>query len=378
MKNRLIYTFLLTMLMFSASSLFAENKTQDAGSIQMEFDEHVDDTALSRDITDDYFTAGRTVKFSGSADDVYLFGKTINHDGTTKGNMMAIGETVEIAGVVEGNLHSAGESVNITGILNETAFITGDRIVIAKDAMIAGTLISASRTLHIMGGLNNGLLAGGGEIIIDSPINGDVKVQTGKLIITERGSIEGNLVYGSNTELSEKEKERISGTIEYEVRTEHIEKEDFTKFLYMIKGFFLFALIISGILLLLFPGIKSLFNREMEKGNYGKTLLWGLIPLFIFPVLIIVTIPILPLSVTLGFSVLPLLGLTQIFGLVLIGQFLFKTFNWTKNNVFLHYLFAALLFAVLLMVPVLNVIVSLTVSAMGAGLVIGKLFQTEF
>lgn len=375
MNRKSIYYFLFVLIIFSASFISAENQSLDAGSIQLTFDE---DTSLSEDIIDDYFTAGETILFSGSADDSYLLGKTVNFFGTTKGSMTAIGETIELGGTIGGNLHGAADYLNITGSLNDTAFIAGDKITISKEAFIEGTVLSASRTLHIMGDLNNGLIAGGGEIIIDSPIKGDVKVRVGKLIITERGSIEGDLDYSSNTELSAKEKERVSGSIEYEISNGHVEKEDFIKYLYIIKGFILIALIISGLLIMLLPGVRAMFKRNMNMENYGKTLLWGLIPLFIFPVLIIITVPLLPLSIALGFSVVPLLGLTQILGLALLGQLLFKAFNWTNNNIFLQFLFSALLFSLLLMLPILNVLVFIVVSAMGAGLIVGKLFKTEF
>ena len=377
--RKILFTYYILMVLFFGATaiLTAENTIVDSGSLYIIANEDTDTIDERDTFEDDYFWAGAELNFSGIADDLYLFGRKIIFDGKSSGAATAFGDTVEINGIVAKNLHSAASDVRITGVVEETAFIGAENITISEDAVVNGTLLSGSNTLHIIGTLNNGLLAGAGEIIIDGPVKGDVNVRTGKLIITERGSISGNLIYGSNVEISDKEASRVMGSVKYEV-SENIEKEGFSTFFTIVKILFYAALGVSGLLLLLLPAVKDLFSKERELVSYGKTTLWGLIPLFIYPVAVLVTIPLFPLSVALGLSVFPLLGLTTVLGLAFSGQLLFKVFKWEKNNVYLQFLLAFGIFVILAFIPYVKVLVGLGIAAMGAGLLISKIFKTNF
>lgn len=378
MRKTLITKCLLMVLFIgSASIASAEDLNFDAGSIYISANEEEKSVFESRNFDGDYFAGGKNISFSGIADDLYLMGKSINFNGESSGGLLAFGDTVELNGIIAKNLHSVGNSVRITGHVLETAFIGADDIVISEDAVLDGTLLSGASNLHIMGQLNNGLVAGAGEIIIDGPVKGDVNVRTGKLIITERGSIDGNLIYGSGKKISSEESTRVSGSVKYEIK-DKIKTAGFRTFRIVASIVFFLAIAVSGLLLLLFPGVKSLFTQKRDPGSYGKTLLWGLIPVFIFPVVIMFTVPLLPLSIALGLSVFPLMGLTVLLGLALAGQLLFKLFKWENNSIYLQFLMAFVFFVLLVLIPFVNVLVLLAVTATGAGLIISKLFKTEF
>ncbi|MDA3809677.1 MAG: polymer-forming cytoskeletal protein [Spirochaetaceae bacterium] len=377
--RKILYTYyILLVLFFGAAVLItAQNTEYDAGSIFMNYNESEGDVTFSKAISDDYFAGGNSISFSGKADDLYLMGKDILFDGESEGAMAAFGETIEINGLIGNNLHSAANKLRITGFVAETAFIAGQSIVIGEDAVMDGTVFSGSSTIHIIGHLNNGLIAGAGEVLIDGPVLGDVNVRTGKLIITERGSIDGDLTYGSNVEISENEKARITGLVKYKI-DEKIDEKGFSKFCIIVSIVFFFSMGVIGLLLLLLPGVKSLFANEREPASYGKTLLWGLIPLFIYPVAVLVTIPLFPLSIALGLASFPLLGLVTLLGLTFGGQLLFKLFKWENKNIFLQFLFAFGIFVIFALIPYVKIPFVLAVSAMGAGLLISRLFKTEF
>jgi cytoskeletal protein CcmA (bactofilin family) len=368
----------LLILLFAATGILtAQTFADDAGSIYMSFTEEKDFLLENNEFKGDYVSGRENIVFSGLADDLYLFSKSVDFKGSSTGALSAFAENIDISGIVGNNLHSMGKSVRITGHILETAFIGAQDIVIAEGAVLDGTLISGSSTLHIIGNLKNGLVAGAGEIIIDGPVSGDVRVKTGNLIITERGSISGNLTYSSNVEISSKEESRVNGIVKYELKKE-LEKKDFSTFIIVISIIFILTLMISGLLILLLPGVKLLYKRNRENASYGKTLLWGLIPLFIYPVVLLVTIPLFPLSIALGLSLFPFLGLTTILGLALAGQLLFKLLKWEKDNIYLQFLLAFAVFIFLTLIPFVKVIFMLAVAALGSGLLISKLFNTEF
>jgi len=377
--RKILFTYYLLLVMFfgAAALLTADTTETDAGSIFINFEEEDSDLFFSKTISDDYLAGGNNISFSGIADDLYLMGRNIDFDGESKGGLLALGDSLEIKGIVTKNLHSAANSVRITGHVQETAFIGAESIVISEGAVVDGTLFSGSNTIHVIGQLNNGLIAGAGEVMIDGPVKGDVNVRTGKLIITERGSIDGNLTYGSNGEISEKEKARVTGFVKYEV-DETIDEKGFSKFCIIASIIFFITICVSGLLLLLLPGVRSLFEKDREAASYGKTLLWGLIPLFIFPVAVLVTIPLFPLSVALGLSTFPLMGLTLLLGLAFAGQLLFKVFKWENNSIYLQFLLGFGIFLLLAFIPYVKVLVYLGVAAMGAGLLISRIFKTDF
>ena len=380
--RKIIFTYylLLVMLFGAAAILTAETTAFDAGSIFVNFSEDENDDGdlyFKKSITDDYLAGGNNLSFSGIADDLYLLGRNINFTGESKGGMLALGDSVVLDGIVTKNLHSAANSVRITGHIQDTAFIGAESIVISEEAVVEGTLFSGSNTIHIIGQLNNGLIAGAGEILIDGPIKGDVNVRTGKLIITERGSIDGNLIYGSTREISDKELARVTGNVKYEI-DEKIDEKGFSKFCIIVSIIFFVTICISGLLLLLIPGVKSLYEKDRDEASYGKTLLWGLIPLFIYPVAVLVTIPLLPLSIALSLSAFPLMGLTLLLGLAFAGQLLFKVFKWENNSIYLQFLLAFGIFLLLAFIPYVKILVYLGIAAMGAGLLISRLFKADF
>ena len=90
------------------------------------------------------------------------------------------------------------------------------------------------------------------------------------------------------------------------------------------------------------------------------------------------TIPLFPLSIALALAAFPLMGLTTILGLVFSGQFLFTLLKWENDNLFLQFLAAFAIFSILVLIPYAGVPVMLAVAAAGSGLLIGKIFKTDF
>lgn len=373
-KNTLLLFILLT-----CSGLWAQYTELDAGSIKIGYNEEDEggDIFISEETEKDYLAAGDNVSYAGVADDLYLLGRRLEFDGKAIGAMNAFGEKVNINGDITKNLHTIGSSIKINSHIKETAFAAGDDVVVSKDSVIDGTLFAGASTLHILGQLNNGLVGGAGEIIIDGPIKGNVNVRTGKLIITERGLINGDLTYGSKTELSETENSRVTGNIKY-IEDDIIEKKDISKFFVIAAILFYISLIAGGLLLLLIPGIKSSVSNTREPKSYLRTMLWGLIPVFIYPVLTIVSIPLFPISLALGLAAFPLFALSTVLGLTIGGQYLFKLLKWEKSNIYLQFLFALVAFAILSIIPFIKVILCLGVISMGAGVILSKLFKVKF
>lgn len=346
------------------------------GSVRINIDKN-SNFEMDESFAGDVVSAADHASFKGTGDDLYLMGETVAFSGRATGSVTALGETVDIHGDIANNLHAAGKSIRLTGQIGETTFLGAADIVVAESAVVGGTLLAGANDLHIIGQLKSGLLAGAGKIVIDGPVTGDVNVRTGKLTITERGSIQGNLTYGASQEISPSERARVSGEVTFKADAV-IDEEESSASSILGKVWFFLTIIASGLLLLLLPAVRSALNREREPASYGKALLWGLIPIFIYPVAILFTIPLYPLAIALALALFPLIWLTTLIGLALAGQFLFKVFKWENKPVFLQFIFACVLFGLALLIPFAKVLFIIAVSALGAGLMIGRLFKQEF
>jgi len=378
MKKMILVYYLMVVATFSTTAILtAESLEFNAGSINIAGDEDEASVVESRQFEGDYLRGGLRINFKGIADDLYLMGRTVDFEGISRGGLTALADSVRIDGEVGNNLISAAGDILISGTVSDTAFLAAEEIVVADDAVVEGTLLSGASTLHIMGELKNGLLAGAGEIIIDGPITGNVNVRTGKLIITNRGSVSGNLIYSANTFLSEEEKTRVSGTVSFEENKE-IDKNHFSMFRFGFWALFYAGVAVAGLLVLLLPLFKDMMAGERDFRSCGKTALWGLLPLFIYPVVVLVTIPLFPLSLSLALGAFPLWLLTTIMGLTLAGRMLFKVFRWNRENRFLYFLLALAFYIVLSLVPYLGFVTALAVSALGAGQFIRSIFKTEW
>jgi len=190
MKKMIFAYYLMVIATFSTTAILtAESIEFNAGSINIAGSEEDASVVESRNFDGDYLRGGLRINFKGVADDLYLMGRTIEFGGVSKGALTVLADSVRIDGQVGNNLVSAAGDIFISGKVADTAFLAAEDIIVADDAVVEGTLLSGSSTLHIMGELKNGLLAGAGEIIIDGPVSGNVNVRTGKLIITDRGSV---------------------------------------------------------------------------------------------------------------------------------------------------------------------------------------------
>jgi len=239
--------------------------------------------------------------------------------------------------------------------------------------------------LNIEGEIIGDLYVAAGVVKIDGTVNGNVKCYAGEVRITGKGLVKGNFTYTTEKEISEDEKQRVNGQVLYsESKKSFFEKLGIGKFFAFIFGPFLtliatLAVLVTGLLLLLLPVLRKFDYVEQDK-QFWTYLLWGLIPFFIYPAVIvacIVFVVTIPLALLLVLAGLPLLVFSQVLGVTLFGQFLFKKFNWNKKNPILYFLFGILFYFVFGLIPIIGSIGFIFFSCLGWGLMIEGIFKTK-
>lgn len=374
MKTKYILTVFI-MVFFSVLNLF---------SIQLK---HSDNAIIENaSFDEDYIFTGKELTFTGLADDMFFAGENLIFSGKTSSSMFGIGDKIILNGDIGNNLYSAGTSIDINGIIDDTVFMAGETITINKNSKINGTVFAAGRNIKILGEINGNLIIGAGNITIDGKINGDVKAFAGNIHIKENGIISGDFDYKSDTKISNNEESKITGEITFK-ELKHPRKEEFKNFkesfkiaaFVLFKLFLLLSFITGALLILLFPITKKLETERSTK-NFWFSCLWGLIPLLIYPVIIILLIGFvitIPLAAILALAGLPILFLTKIFGITMFGQFLFKAFKWNNNRRFLYFLFGLIFYSITYLIPGLGFLSMIFFSSLGWGFLLEQLFNKK-
>jgi cytoskeletal protein CcmA (bactofilin family) len=335
----------------------------------------------TRAIDGDYLFWGRGLDFTQSAEDIYFFGESLRFTGSSTGDVTAIGQYVTLDGPIGGNLQAGGDTVTINGNVEDTCFLAGKTIIIGPESVIGGDLLVAGSEITIHGTVNGNIRVGAAYVTIDGIVNGNLIVQAGELVLTERARINGNLIYDTESALDNRAQSRVSGTITKTVFDKEgkgvcspkEEKDGGKGFLFFMLSATLVSLLAGGLLLLLIPAFGSVFTGGLTGKGFWSALLWGLIPLFLYPVAVAILIPLLPVSIVLSLAGIPLMALAAVLGITRFGEYMFGVFKWKKVNRFQFFLFGLVLLLIPFMIPGLGFLAFLFVAAAGWGVILMQL-----
>ncbi|MCG8569860.1 MAG: polymer-forming cytoskeletal protein [Spirochaetes bacterium] len=365
---------LVLLLIFTSFSVIA---------VQINFDQQHN---VSEIYEDDYIFFGeKTLHFTGKVDDLVFGGQTLEFNGETQSSLHAFGQDIVIEGLVGNNLITAGEDISIKGTINDTVMAAGTDIVFHSESLINGDVFTAGKSIALRGIINGDVYAGCAKLTIDGIVHGNVSTGTGKRIIFgENAEIKGNLIYDSNYSIKEDDKNKVNGRIEKKDLKKHFgnfdDEEVFKNknvFKYVFKLIFLVCILLGGLLLLLFPAMKTLEEPRKNK-HFWMTMLWGLIPFFLYPVAILVFFILAPIGLAFLLAAFPLLLVVQIIGAVLVGQFISENAKWNISNRFVFYLLGFALLMLLSFFPVLKILSFIFFSSLGWGVILEKLFSHSF
>lgn len=333
---------------------------------------------------DDYLFMGDALRFSGEAQDLVFLGKDLTFSGKTTLGLVALGKHVNYSGEAGNGITAGCKSLTIDGPVKGANYIGCESLRVGKAGSIEGNLFVGCANVRIEGPVNGDIFAGAGELVIDSEVNGDVKAYVGRLTIGEHGKINGDLTYSSREKLSEEELARVSGTVVHD--EEHAWDADFDMpakawrtFAVVMGIAMFFSCAVVGSLLLFFPAFRHLDRRRTQR-EFWSSALWGLIPLLMFPaviVLCLVTVIPIPFALILMLAAVPLLYIGYINGATLVGQYVTTLFKWKVEKRHYHFLIGLLTVAILSIIPFIEGLVFILVSSLGAATYVSFLLKRE-
>ncbi len=349
-------------------------------------------TETSMELTD-YLFAGEELLFTGKADNLYFFGRKLTFQGEVESGLTAFGDRVILDGIVKNDTHIGATTIDILGDVEGTLFLGGKDIVIAPNSTIRGDLLAGAAMITINGVVDGDVYIGAGKVMINGIITGNLLTKTGKIIFGENGRIEGDLEYSSDWKLSEDDMASVSGTIEFTEFKEWDKNKFFTDTEFeenikwigpIVRIIIILSFLITGVLLLVFP-VSKILEKERTERRFIFTALWGLIPFFVYPVLIALGFLLgllfgitVPIALGLLLAGLPFLVFTQVLGITLFGQFLFRLFKWKKNSRHLFFLFGLAFAIIISFIPILSILGFIFFSAAGWGRLLESIFKVEF
>jgi tetrahydromethanopterin S-methyltransferase subunit E len=137
--------------------------------------------------------------------------------------------------------------------------------------------------------------------------------------------------------------------------------------------------VITGCLLLFLPVFRKLDAKQPEK-TFWKTSLWGLIPLLMYPALIVlfcIMIITIPLAVVLILAFFPLVLLANVIGTTLVGKYLTAKFKWHVEKRHYQFLIGALAGGIVSIIPFVNFLFTLFILSLGWGVYLSFLFNKD-
>jgi hypothetical protein len=194
----IVLIFFLTFVVYTAA--------QDTGIRISRPD--ITGVATNQTVDGDYFA-----EISGTVNgDVYVFGGQIMIDGRVNGDVLVVGGTLSFSGSAQ-DVRVAGGDVTITGTVGRNLTVAGGNVDLSSSASIGGSAVIAGGDVDISAPIGRSAKIAAGNLTLASRVGGHVDAAVGRLRVTSRGDIQGNVRYSSGTEASVSKGARIGGQI---------------------------------------------------------------------------------------------------------------------------------------------------------------------
>src|SRR3989344_2955538 len=259
-------------------------------------------------INEDLFITGERVVISGKVvGDVYGAGANVVIDGEVTGDVSVAGGSVRITGKVGQDLQVAGRNVVIyDAIIGGSLRSFGGSVSVDDDSKIAGSAVFGAGTMELASPVGRGITGGAGGGILNSRINGPIRVGAGSFEVGPKAVVTGPIFYSSEDKILIDPQASVSGQVKQilpdnkDIRRTTKRGDQFANLGFHVWSYF--AILLIGVLLLRVSptGMTRISERILK--NPLPLLTWGVVALFLtVPILILIAMTIIgiPLAVLL-------------------------------------------------------------------------------
>ena len=315
---------------------------------------------------DDYFKANDNVSDSEVVNhSLFMAGNGVKSNGKVNGISFLAGNSVEVSGTTSYGF-IGGNIVTIKGEIENDAFLAGSNVIIDKEATIGRDVFIAANEVTINADIKGNAFIAGSIINLNNiTINGDLKVTTSQLVISDDVTITGKLVINEDAKINNESslKSASKETYRYEIQT-----EDVSNVLISILTTFFTGIVLT----LLIPKVFKKLDYKLQIEDVFKKILYGLATLIFIPVIFIILL-MLRVGVSVGAILIMLyiisVMLAKIFASYVIGKELYTKAFKQKDNIYLDMLIGIAVVEVIALIPAAGPIVTFFVFAYGLGLI---------
>ena len=375
-KTKIIATFLILILLFSTTFVFAENETSDNEIMPISADTEINEISESVESS------------SGN--------NTLQEENYKKNDIYLTGTNITIDYIVDGNVFICADTVTINSQIGGDAFILAKKLIINEQGYVFSNLFTISESTEIKGvvydvyALSKNLTISNGYVYRDIKttcdtltINGTVgrnafvncsnmKFNTEE---TAKGVIYGDLNYTSNSEISIPEN-IVNGTVNYtqaKLSPEKSIQSIIADYILDLGCFIVFILIIWLICLWLTPKFLENTNSYVGKKTL-KILGYGLLTLVVIPIACIILI-LLELTSRISLLLLALYILAIVISKSLFtitaNNYLCSKLKINKNSgIFGMLIISSIIVWALTQIPYIGTLASFIITVLGLGILI--------
>lgn len=382
-KTKFIAIFLIIILLFSTTFVFADNESND--------DEV---TAITTDVTTD--------EIENSIENIAT-NAGLQEDNYKKNDVYLNSDNITIDYIVDGNLFVCANTVTINSQIGGDAFILAKNVIIGEKGYVFNNLFAISNSVEIKGVVYDVYALAKNLTIAKGYVYRDLKTSCNTLNINgvigrnafincsninfntdenTNGIIYGNLNYKAKSEFSIPENV-INGTVNYtpaEISSEKSVQAIIANYILNLGCFLAFILIVWLVCVLLAP--KFLENTNNYVGKKTLSILGtGLLTIIVVPIACIILIL---LQLTSGVSlfllalyILALIVSTALFTITA-NNYICSKLKINKNlGIFGMLIISGIIIWILTQIPYIGGLISLIVTVLGLGILITSILPKK-
>ena len=379
-KTKIILIFLIAILLFSTTCVFADNETNDEGIMLISEDSE------NQEVSDETNTSNIQ-----NQDDSYK-----------KSDVYLTGDNVTIDYIVDGNLFVCANTVTINSQIGGDAFILAKNLVIGEDGYIFSNLFTIAQSVEIKGVVYDVFALAQDFTLSKGYVYRDLKASVGTLNINgvvgrnafvdcstinfntdgnSNGIIYGNLNYSSSAKMSIPEN-AVNGEINYSASEDNEEtiQSTIANYILDLGEFLVFVIIIWLLCLWLAPKFLSNTNEYVGKKTLN-ILGYGVLALIAIPIACIILIL---LQLTGGFSLFLLalyilaIVITKSLFTITANNYLCSKLKINKTSgIFGMLILSGIVVWVLTKIPYIGWIISLAITILGLGILVASILPKK-
>lgn len=148
----------------------------------------------------DFFAWGRSIDISGTVNgDVYLIGAQIHIDGVVNGSVLAIGGSIDIDGHVTKSCRLMGGQILVSGKIDDSLSCLCGNLQTISTGYLAGNVVVTAGNIDLAAPIAGTATVMAANVRESATIQHDLQGYVGKMRITSKAVIHGDLDYKSSS-----------------------------------------------------------------------------------------------------------------------------------------------------------------------------------